>query len=330
MKPRIKLFALGGTISAHHELRDELRHYQTGHYTAQQLVDALPELSAHAEISIEQIDNITSTAVTYQHWLDLKQRLEQSFAQGFAGAVITHGTNTLEETAYFLHLTLASDKPVVLTGSQRPFSALSSDAPLNLLNAVRTAAAPQCHGLGVLVAMNDNIYSARDVSKTHSYHLESFQALNNGPLGSIDTDRSVRIDHLPARKHSLNSIFSQLPLNNHEPYVPILFSHAGADARLLQSLLKYERPKGIVLAGTGAGRCSPLEEIAIEQARKLDIPIVMSSRLASGRILDLDCYADLQLIAADDLPPQKARILLMLAINAGFDLAQLRQAFAEH
>jgi len=330
MKPRIKFLALGGTISAHHELRDELRQYQTGHYTAQQLVDALPELSEIAEISIEQIDNITSTAVNFQHWLDLKQRVEQSFADGFDGAVITHGTNTLEETAYFLHLTLATDKPVVLTGSQRPFSALSSDAPLNLLNAVRTAATPQCHGLGVLVAMNDKIYSARDVSKTHTYHLESFQALNNGALGSIDTDRTVRIDHLPARKHSLKSVFSQLQMKKNEPYVPILFSHAGADQRLLQSLLKHERPDGIVLAGTGAGRCSPLEEIAIEQARKLNIPIVMSSRLASGRVLELDCYADLQLIAADDLPPQKARILLILAINAGFSLVQIKQAFAEH
>lgn len=328
MKPSIRLFALGGTISAHHELRDELRQYRTGHYTAQQLVDSLPELEQQARISLEQVDNITSTAVNYQHWLDLKQRLEHCFAQGADGAVITHGTNTLEETAYFLHLCLNSDKPVVLTGSQRPFSALSSDAQLNLLNAVRVAAAPPSKGQGVLVALNDKIYSARDVSKTHSYHLESFQALNNGALGSIDSDRQVRYAHYPARAHTINSPFSQICLKPTEPYVPIIYSHAGADQRLLGCLLEHERPDGIILAGTGAGRCAPLEEQAVERARKLGIPVVMSSRLASGRILELECYEHLQLIAADDLPPAKARILLLLAINAGMSLEQTRQLFA--
>lgn len=154
MKPHIQLFALGGTISAHHQLRDELRQYRTGHYSAEQLIAALPELQQLASIGIEQLDNVTSTAVGWQHWLNLKQRLEQCFADGADGAVITHGTNTLEETAYFLHLTLNSDKPVVLTGSQRPFSALGTDAPLNLLNAVRVASAPASKGLGVLVAIN--------------------------------------------------------------------------------------------------------------------------------------------------------------------------------
>lgn len=330
MKPKIKFLALGGTISAHHPLRDELRQYKTGHYTAEQLIETLPELAEIAQLTIEQIDNVTSTAVNYQHWIDLKQRLEQSFAQGYQGAVITHGTNTLEETAYFLHLCLASDKPVVITGSQRPFSALSSDAHLNLINALRTAAAPQCQGLGVLVAMNDKIYSAREVSKTHSYHLESFQAFNNGPLGSIDPDRKVRITHHPVRKCGLNSLFSQHPLKANEPYVPIIFSHAGADQRLIESLLEFERPDGLVIAGTGAGRCSPLEETAIAKVRELGIPVVMSSRLASGRILDIECYADLQLITADDLPPQKARIVLMLAINAGLSLEQMQAAFATH
>lgn len=330
MKPHIQLFALGGTISAHHELRDELRQYRTGHYSAEQLVAALPELEQQASIGIEQLDNVTSTAVGWQHWLVLKQRLEHCFANGADGAVITHGTNTLEETAYFLHLTLNSDKPVVLTGSQRPFSALGTDAPLNLLNAVRIASAPASKGLGVLVAMNDKIYSARDVSKTHSYHVESFQALNNGPLGSVDPDRQVRFSHLPARRHTTGSQLCRLELPATAPYVPILFSHAGADERLLLSLLQHERPDGLVLAGTGAGRCSPQEELAVARARSMGIPVVMASRLASGRILELECYEELQLLAADDLPPHKARILLLLAIAAGLDLPQMRELFASH
>lgn len=330
MKPIIQLFATGGTISAHHELRDELRQYRTGHYSAEQLIASLPELEQQASIQVEQVDNITSTGITFAHWLDLKQRLERCFSEGSAGAVITHGTNTLEETAYFLHLCLNSDKPVVLTGSQRPFSALSSDAQLNLLNAVRVASAPQARGLGVLVAMNDKIYSARDVSKTHSYHVESFQALNNGALGSIDSDRQVRFAHHPARPHTVESPFSQLKLDSNEPYVPIIYSHAGADERLLLSLLKQQHPDGIVLAGTGAGRCSPAEETAVSQARAMGIPVVMSSRLASGRILELECYEHLQLIAADDLPPAKARVLLLLCLKAGMGVEQIKQVFGRY
>src|SRR5699024_6495190 len=192
-KPNITLFALGGTISAHHPLRDELRHYRTGHFTAQELLAALPEINNTAHITVEQVDNVTSTAVDLPHWLRLKHQIERHFAEGADGIVITHGTNTLEETDYFLHLTVNSTKPIVLVGSQRPFSALSSDAHLNLLNAVRVAAEPTCHGLGTLVLMNDKIYCARDVSKTHTYHVESFQAFNTGPIGTVDPDRPVRL-----------------------------------------------------------------------------------------------------------------------------------------
>lgn len=329
MLPKIKLFALGGTISAHHELADELRQYRVGHYSAEQLLTAIPEIAQTAIVDIEQIDAISSTGITMAHWLDLHQRISQCLASDYAGVVITHGTNTMEETAYYLHLTIASEKPIVLTGSQRPFSAISSDAQLNLLNAVRAAASPACHGLGTVICMNDKLYSARDVSKTHSYHVESFRATNNGPLGSIDPDRKVRIDHKPARKHSTNSVLSgQQP--NTEPYVPIIYSYAGADQRLLDSVLELHSPAGIVIAGTGAGRCSPLEEQAVAKARQQGIPVVMSSRLASGRILPIECYDYLPLISADNLPPAKARILLLLALQRGLALEQIQQLFETH
>lgn len=325
-KPDITLFATGGTISGYHELRDELRHYRTGHFTAEELLSALPELDAIANIRVEQIDNISSTAVDWQHWLTLRQRIEDSFAAGSDGVVITHGTNTLEETAYFLHLTVNSRKPIVLVGSQRPFSALSSDAHINLINAVRTAAAVECHGIGTLVVMNDKIYSARDVSKTHTYHLESFQAFNAGPLGTVDTDRRVRLIHHPVRRHSTQSEFA-VPLDNTAPFVPIIFSHAGADHRLLESLMQQHTVDGIVVAGTGAGRCSPLEEAPLLAARDKGIPVVMSSRLASGRVLPIEYYEAFEIITADDLPPQKARILLQLALKLGLTKDVIQEAF---
>lgn len=328
-KPNITLFALGGTISAHHPLRDELRHYRTGHFTAQDLLEALPEISDTAHITVEQVDNVTSTAVDFRHWLQLKQDIERHFAAGADGVVITHGTNTLEETAYFLHLTVNSTKPIVLVGSQRPFSAISSDAHLNLLNAVRVAASPACHGLGALVLMNDNIYSARDVSKTHTYHVESFQAFNTGPLGSVDADRQVRIAHRPARLHTTDSRFA-VPLDDSVPYIPIIYSHAGADHRLLESLMQHYTPDGIVMAGTGAGRCAPLEEAPLLAARDNNIPVVMSSRLASGRVLPIEYYENFALITADDLPPPKARVLLLLTIKLGLNKTAIQEAFNTH
>ncbi|MCO4322529.1 asparaginase [Aliidiomarina quisquiliarum] len=327
--PKVLLVAMGGTISAHHPRRCELRQYRTGHYSGQELVDALPELQAIAQVKVKQLDNITSTGITFQHWVELKQLLERAATENFSGVVITHGTNTLEETAYFLHLTLNTEMPVVFTGSQRPFSALSSDAALNLINAVRVAAEPSCVGLGVLVAMNDKVYSARDVSKTHSYHVESFQALNTGPLGTIDADRQIRIHAKPLRKHTINSKFTS-KITATEPYIPILYSYAGADQRLLDSLLAMHKPAGLVIAGTGAGRCSPLEEQALHRAVQLNIPIVMSSRLASGRILSLESYDHLQLITADNLPPQKARILLMLCLMQELPIAEVQYCFDNH
>jgi len=325
-KPRIALFALGGTISAHHPLRDELRHYRTGHFTAQALLDTLPEISDTAHISVEQVANVTSTAVDLSHWLQLKHAIEQRLAEGADGIVITHGTNTLEETAYFLHLTVNSTKPIVLVGSQRPFSALSSDAHLNLLNAVRVASSSACHGLGALVLMNDNIYSARDVSKTHTYHVDSFKALNTGPIGTVDVDRQVRIAHRPARLHTSQSRFA-VSLDDFSPYVPVIYSHAGADHRLLESVMAHHQPDGIIMAGTGAGRCSPLEEAPLLSAREKNIPVVMSSRLASGRVLPIEYYERFGLITADDLPPQKARLLLLLAIKLNLDETAIQEAF---
>ncbi|NLD00503.1 MAG: asparaginase [Gammaproteobacteria bacterium] len=311
--PKVTLFALGGTISAHHDDRLELCQYKSGHYSGADFLSALPELSALADIDIVQLNNISSTAIDESHWFDLKQRIEQSLL-GSDAVVITHGTNTLEETAFFLHLTLNTDKPVVMTGAQKPFSALGSDAYFNLLNSVRVALCPQAIGQGVLVVANDKIYSARDVSKTHTYYLETFQAPNNGPLGRIEANQQVNFMHRSIATHKTEHCFHHLNQPERIPYIAIIYSYAGADQRMIEALLLHTQLDGLVIAGTGAGRCSPLEASALLKVRERGIPVVMSSRVGAGAVLPLNGYQHLDLITLDDLPPQKARIWLLLHV----------------
>lgn len=309
--PNITFFALGGTVSAHHPDRLELCDYRSGYYRATDFLEALPELTTVANIDWVQLHNVTSTAIDTVHWFDLKERIEQCLLQQDA-VVISQGTNTLEETAYFLHLTLNTSKPVIITGAQKPFSALGSDAYFNLLNSFQVAACPQAVGQGVLVVMNNKIYSAQDVSKTHTYHVESFQATNTGPVGRIEANHQVHFMHSSLSAHTLNSPFRTVTTPARIPYVPIIYSHAGADHQLLEALLAQTQLDGVVIAGTGAGRCSPAEEQAVAKVRARGIPVVMSSRVGAGAVLPIECYRDLGLLTLGDLPPQKARIWLLL------------------
>ncbi len=309
--PKVTLFALGGTISAHHPDRLELCDYQSGHYSAADFLQAIPELESLAEIDLVQMKNVTSTAIDVSDWFNLKEHIERCLL-GQDAVVITQGTNTLEETAFFLHLTLNTHKPVIITGAQKPFSALGSDAYFNLLNSFRVAASPQSVGQGVLVVFNDKIYSAQDVSKTHTYHLETFQAPNNGPVGRIEADRQVHFMHQSLSTHTSNSPFCRIPAPERVPYIPIIYSHAGADQQLIEALLTQTQLDGLVIAGTGAGRCSPLEEQALKKARTQGIPVVMTSRVGAGSVVPIEYYQELELITLGDLSPQKARIWLLL------------------
>jgi len=311
--PKITLFALGGTISAHHPDRLELCDYRTGYYSADDFLSAVPELNALADIELEQVDNVTSTAIDASHWFSLKERIEQCLITQDA-VVISQGTNTLEETAFFLHLTLNTSKPVIVTGAQKPLSALGTDAYFNLLNSFSVAAAPQAAGQGVLVVMNDKIYSAQDVSKTHTYHLESFQALNSGPLGRIEANHQVHFMQKTLSTHTVHSPFRHIKQPVQLPYIPIVYSHAGADQQLIEALLAHTELDGLVIAGTGAGRCSPLEEEAVRKVRDRGIPVVMTSRVGAGGVLPIECYDSLGLITLGDLSPQKARIWLLLTL----------------
>lgn len=311
--PKVTLFALGGTISAHHPDRLELCDYRSGHYSAADFLTAIPELEKLADITPVQMSNVTSTAIDTHDWFNLKEQIEQCLLERDA-VVITQGTNTLEETAFFLNLTLNTTKPVIITGAQKPFSALGSDAYFNLLNGLRVAVCPQSIGQGVLVVFNDKIYSAQDVSKTHTYHLDAFQAPNNGPVGRIEADSQVHFMHQSTAAHTTNSPFCNITMPTRIPYIPIIYSHAGADQQLIEALLAYTQLDGVVVAGTGAGRCSPLEEHAIKQVRARGIPVVMTSRVGAGAVLPIECYQELDFITLGDLSPQKARIWLLLKL----------------
>ncbi|MEI7745567.1 MAG: asparaginase, partial [Chloroflexota bacterium] len=234
---------------------------------------------------------------------------------GADGVVITHGTNTLEETAWLLHLVIADTRPVVVTGAMRPASALSADGPLNLVNAVRLAAAEQAHKSGVLVLLDDTIHGARDVTKSDTLRTSAFRDGAAGPLGWIDGDGLITISHLPARGWAVEGRFADVDLRA-LPRVDITLTYQGADGALVDAAVAAGA-KGIVSAGTGAGYPTPLEVEALERASAAGIAVVQASRVPAGRVPAVGSLTGRGWIAAGDLRPWKTRILLRLALAAG-------------
>ena len=326
---RIKVIATGGTISAHHDDRLDVRNYVSGHYRGEDIVASLPELQRFAKVDVEQLSNFSSTVIDDRHWVLLRERVTAILEEeAYDGVVITHGTNTLEETAYFLHMTVPSEKPIVVTGAQRPFSGLSTDASMNVLNAIQVAASSEANGFGVLVVLNNEVWSARDVSKTNTYRLQTFQSMNAGPLGTVDPDHRVRLLHRPVRKHTAQSMWANESFDA-LPRVDIVYSYAGADGVMIDALIAAGA-EGIVIAGTGAGRCSPLEEEAIERAVQAGIVVAMSSRVGSGVVIPIDAYAYIPFVTTDTLSPQKARILLKLALRQTKNVATIQMYFEQY
>ena len=247
-----------------------------------------------------------------------------------AGVVVTHGTNTLEETAYFLNLTVKHDRPVVVVGSMRPASAISADGPLNLLNAVRTAASKEAVGKGALVVLNDEVNAARDVTKTNTYRVETFRSNELGLLGYVDADK-VALYRTPMRRHTAQSEFDVRGLTR-LPEVDILYSYVEPSTATIGALAAGGA-QGIVVAGTGAGGLSTREREAFKpllSGPAASRPIVVrSNRTGNGRVLPQAETDALGMVPGDNLSPQKARILLMLALTKTRDLAEIRRMFAE-
>ena len=193
--PVVWVLSTGGTIAGTGSSTIDLSNYKSGSILGQQLVDAVPQIRQVANVKVEQIVNVSSNDITLENWLTLAKRINEIFASDpkIAGIVVTHGTSTMEETAYFLNLTVKYDRPVILVGSMRPATAISADGPLNLLNAVRVAASPEARGKGVLIVMNDEINAARDATKTNTYRVETFRSPELGFLGYVDEDKIRRM-----------------------------------------------------------------------------------------------------------------------------------------
>lgn len=329
----VVVIEMGGTISAHGEHRLDCTDYISGKYDGIDFIEAIPELAYVADVRFETLLRVSSTAITSVDWLRLRARvMELLLGDDCDGVVITHGTNTIEETAYFLHLTVPTEKPIVVVGAQRPFTALSTDAHLNLLNGVRVAAADAALGRGVLVVLNNQISCAREVSKTSTYHLETFQNGVFGFLGFVDADGSVVFYRDTVHKHTVASAFSMLDVDlNSLPNVMITYSYAGADGLMIDAVSESGQYAGIVSAGTGAGLVAPLELAALERAVASGLLVVRSSRVGNGRVVPIAPYNGKGFLCADNLLPQKARILLMLALELyGDDVEQIEQAFLEY
>jgi L-asparaginase type II len=326
-KPVVWILSTGGTIASQGASSTSLTDYKAGVLTGSDLVKAVPEIAQIADLKVEQIANVGSPNITIAHWLTLATRINRIFTEEptTAGVVITHGTNTLEETAYFLNLTVKHDRPVVVVGSMRPATAISADGPLNLLNAVRTAVSPAARGKGVLVVLNDEISAARDVTKSNTLRVETFRSPDSGYLGFVDGDQ-ITFYRSPTRRHTTASEFDVQGLKE-LPAVEILYSYVQPNPILIQALLT-SGVKGIVMAGTGAGLVADVEKAALVKAK--GTVIVRSNRTGSGRVPPREEYEASGMIGADNLNPQKARILLMLALTKTTDLNEIRRIFAEY
>jgi L-asparaginase len=332
-KPRVYVLSTGGTIAGQGSSSTDLSNYKPGSILGEQLVKAVPQIAEIADVRVEQIVNIPSHDITIANWLALAKRIQRIVSEdpAAAGFVITHGTNTLEETAYFLNLTIKSDKPVVLVGSMRPATAISADGPLNLLNAVKTAMSPDAKGRGALIVMNDQIGSARDTTKTNTLRVETFKAPELGLLGYVDEDR-VTFYRATTRKHTVNSEFDIAPLSQ-LPKVAVAYSYVEPEPAMIRALVAAG-VKGIVFAGTGNGALSTAERDAVAEINKMPAAsrpvLVRSSRVGNGRVTATGQFDELGVIPADTLNPQKARILLMLALTRTADPKEIRRMFAEY
>jgi L-asparaginase len=313
---RLLLLATGGTIAGCADDSATLNDYTAGVLGGDALLAAVPQLQDLATITVEQVANVDSADLLFEHWRALVARIRDAFAADpeLAGVVITHGTNTLEETAWFLQLLIDHPRPVVLVGAMRPATALSADGPLNLLQAVQVALSPVARGYGVLVVMDGQIHGAQRVTKVATQGVGAFASPGSGPLGRVD-DVGV---HLPTASGPRQVPFAGLALPEQWPQVPIVYGSVEPEPLLLTACLNARVP-GLVFTGTGAGQLSAAERSAL-QAWSGKRPLMLrANRCGSGPVHSHSDDERLGLLSAGSLNPQKARVLLMLCLLAGVD-----------
>jgi L-asparaginase len=330
-KPKIKVLATGGTIAGAQTSSSEVG-YKSGTFSVDDLIKAVPPLKDVADLTGEQLANIGSQTMNHDVWLKLAKRVNEVLKDGSTdGVVITHGTDTLEETAYFLSLVVRSDKPVVLVGSMRPATAISADGPANLYNAVALAASPEARGRGPMIVIDDEIHYAREAQKMNTTELDTFHSPNRGRAGVINVGRIEWFSQNTTR-HTTKSEFSvdgKAPADL--PQVEIIYSYENLGPQMVDFLVQ-QGVKGIVLAGVGDGNSTDAAIAALAAAAKKGVAVVRSSRTGSGvvaRNVEVD-DDKLGFIASMELSPQKARILLMLALMNTTDPSKLQQIFMQY
>ena len=317
---RLLLLATGGTIAGCANDSASLNDYTAGVLGGDALLAAVPQLQDLAAITVEQVANVDSADLLFEHWCALAGRIRDAFQTDpeLAGVVITHGTNTLEETAWLLQLLIDDPRPVLLVGAMRPATALSADGPLNLLQAVQVALSPAARGHGVLVVMDGQIHGAKRVTKVATHGVGAFASPGSGPLGWVD-DVGV---HLPMPSSAGAVPFADLSLPEQWPQVAIVYGCVEPDARMLTLLLKAGA-HGLVFTGTGAGQLSVAERTALEAWPGQRPLMLRANRCGSGPVHSDGDDERLGLLHAGCLNPQKARVLLLLASIARLDHAEL-------
>jgi len=331
MLPRVHILGTGGSISGigPHRLDYTLYPEVGKKLSVEQMLERVPEARELAELTGEDVLQVGSPSIGPKEWLQLGDRIHALFGtQAVKGIVVTHGTATLEETAYFLHLTVKSDRPVVITGAMRPPSAVGTDADLNLLDAIRLAAAPEATGRGVLTILNNEIQSARDVTKSNAFRVDTFESRDFGVLGYVDSDARVLFYRSVTRPHTMATPFD-VRRTKELPRVEIVYAYAGADGVLVDALTAC-RPDGIVLVGFGGGSYPGAFLEAGKRAVQAGIPVVLATRSWNGRVVmtpkkDADGF-----IVCGDLMPQKARILLMLALTVTREREAIQEMFYKY
>lgn len=323
MKPQLATFFTGGTISMK---IDPVTGGAVPAMSGREILAEAPGLGEIAAFEVIDFARLPGPHWTPARMMELARAVRAKLAEpAIAGVVVTHGTDTLEETAYLLDLALNEEKPVVFVGAMRNSSELSWDGPQNLRSAVRVAIDPQARGLGVIVAMNEQLIAASEVTKTHTESTDTFQSRDFGPIGFVDKDRVIVMRRPFDREH--------IPADAVESRVDVIKMYAGADGRFIQFAID-DGARGLVIEGLGRGNVTPAALPAIENAIAKGLPIILTSRCPRGRVLDTYAYegAGKQLtrmgaILGGMLPAHKARIKLMLALGAGWDLAKLRHSF---
>src|SRR5437764_10973796 len=328
--PRIAVIGTGGTISSlGASSMDVLDYPDFGQkLTSEALIERFPETRLVAEPVPVTFRQVGSTALGPAEWLELRTTIHRIARDdpAIAGFVVPHGTATLEETGFFLNLTLAVEQPVVLVGAQRPASALGTDAGTNLVNALQVAGCEEARGKGVLVVLNNEIHPARDVVKTSTYRAQTFRSLDYGALGHVDGD-GPHFYRAPLKAHMPDTPFAGRRIAT-LPRVDIIYSYAGADGDLVEAAIRAGA-KGLVSAGFAPGTPSPSQQAAFLAAAKSGVVVVQCSR-ATGRVAPRRRLRETGIVAGEDFSPQKARILLMLMLLTTSDIGEIQTAFQSY